>query len=314
MNFFRLIRWQNLIIIALTQYLVRHFLIEPFYKIQHISLQMNHIDFALFVLTIVLVSGAGYIINDIFDVKIDSINKPEKVIIGNCISEKKAYLYYYIMNGIAVLTGAYIGIKVGSFNLGLLFMVPIAVFYFYSLKYKRLFLWGNLVISLLTGFLVLIVWVFEFLIIRKNGIAFADGLRAYWFITYFVLAYALFAFLISLIREFVKDIEDMEGDSKWGCTTLPVVVGADNAKKIASLLAVIGIIVVVYFQIKLKNIGLGYLAGVLMIAVQGPFAYLAYKIWKAKEKADFHFASNIAKVIMVLGIITMLGVYFSIHL
>ncbi len=313
MTFLKLIRWQNLIIIALTQYLVRHFLIEPFYKIQHISLQMNQFDFAIFVFTIVLVSGAGYIINDIFDVNIDRINKPDKLIIGNTISEKNAYLYYYIMNGIAVLTGLYIGIKTGSFNLGLIFMVPIAVFYFYSLKYKRLFLWGNLVISLMTGFLVIVVWVFEFLIIRKNGIAFTEGRHAYWVITYFVLAYALFAFLITLIREFVKDMEDMEGDSKWGCTTLPVVVGIENAKKITVLLSFSGILLVVFFQIKLKNIGLGYLAALLMIAVQIPFAYLAFKIWKAKEKADFHYVSNIAKIVMVFGILTMLGVYFSLQ-
>lgn len=313
MTFLKLIRWQNLIIIVLTQYLVRHFLIEPFYKIQHISLQMSHLDFAIFVFTLVLVSGAGYIINDIFDINIDRINKPDKLIIGNTISEKKAYIYYYIMNGIALLTGIYIGIKTGSFNLGLIFMVPIAVFYFYSLKYKRLFLWGNLVISLMTGFLVIVVWVFEFLIIRKNGIAFTDGRHAYWIITYFVLAYALFAFLITLIREFVKDMEDMEGDSKWGCTTLTVVVGIENAKKIAALLSVFGIILVIFLQIKLKNVGFSYLAALLMIAVQIPFAYLSYKIWTAKEKTDFHYASNVAKVVMVLGILTMLGVYFNLN-
>lgn len=313
MSFFKLIRWQNLLIIALTQYLVRHCLIEPFYILQHINLQMNHLDFALFVLTIVLVSGGGYIINDIFDLNIDMINKPDKIIIGKTISEKKAYLYYYIMNGIAAITGIYLGIKSGSFNLGLVFMVPIMVFYFYSLKYKRLFLWGNFVIALLTGFLIIVVWVFEFLIIRKNGIAFAEGQHSFWIITYFVLAYAFFAFLVTLIREIIKDIEDLEGDSKWGCTTLAVVVGIENAKKIASLISLLGIAIVVFFQIKLQSIGLGYMAAVLMIAVQLPFAYLAYKVWKAKEKADFHFASNISKIIMVFGILTMIGIYFSLQ-
>ena len=111
MKLLKLIRWQNLIIIALSLYLVRHFLIEPFYKTQFIQLEMSNIDFAIFVITLVLISGAGYIINDIFDVNIDVINKPEKQIIGTQITEDKAYLFYYIMNGIAVLSALYIGIR-----------------------------------------------------------------------------------------------------------------------------------------------------------------------------------------------------------
>lgn len=313
MKLLKLIRWQNLIIIALSLYLVRHFLIEPFYKTQFIQLEMSNIDFAIFVLTLVLISGAGYIINDIFDVNIDVINKPEKQIIGTQITEDKAYLYYYIMNGIAVLSALYIGIKNTSFNLGLILLVPIAVFYFYSLKYKRMFLIGNLAVSFLTGCLIMIVWIYEFLIIRKNGIAFAEGYNIFWTITYFVIAYSVFAFLITLIREFIKDTEDVEGDSKWGCTTLPVVVGVEKSKKAASLLAVFGILLVAAFQYFLRNYNMGYYAAVLMIMVQLPFAYLAVIIWRAKDKKDLHYASNFAKICMLLGILTMTGVYFSLQ-
>ena len=313
MNFLKLIRWQNLIIIAVTQYFVRYFLIEPFYNLQKIALQMSNLDFFLLVLTIVLLAGAGYIINDIFDIQIDGINKPDKMIIGNLITEKKANMVYYVMNGIAIFIGMYLGIKVGSLSLGFSFIVCIAFFYFYSLKYKRLFLWGNFVVAFLTAFLLIIVWLFEFFAIRKNGIVFTEGIQAYWTITYFVLAYALFAFLISLIREFVKDIEDLEGDSKWGCTTLPVVIGVDKAKKIASILSFLGVFLIGFFQIKLKNVNLGYFAGILMIVVQVPFVYLGIKIWSAKEKADFHFTSNLSKIIMVLGILTMFAVFYSLQ-
>jgi len=313
MIYLRLIRWQNLIIIALIQYFTRYFLIAPFYKLQNISLQMNNMDFFLFVMTIVLIAGAGYIINDIFDVQIDAINKPDQVIIGNIISEKKASLIYYIMNGIAIITGIYSGIKVNSLSLGLIFIVLIAVFYFYSLKYKRLFLWGNFVIALLAALLLILVWLFEFFTIRKNGIAFTEGMQAYWTISYFVLAYALFAFIITLIREFVKDIEDIEGDSKWGCNTLPIVIGIDSTKKIAALLSFFVILLVAFFQIKLKSLNLGYFAGILTIVVQLPFTYLGFKIWTAREKADFHFVSNLSKIIMVLGILTMFTVFYSLQ-
>jgi len=313
MNFLRLIRWQNLIIIALTQYFTRYFLIEPFYRLQNISLQMSNLDFFLLVLTIVLISGAGYIINDIFDVQIDSINKPDKMTIGKSISEKNGYIIYYIMNGIAAITGIYLGIRVGSLSLGLVFIVGMAVFYFYSLKYKRLFLWGNFVVALLAALLLILVWLFEFFAIRKNGIIFTEGMQAYWTITYFVLAYALFSFIITLIREFIKDIEDMEGDSKWGCTTLPVVVGVEKTKKIAALLTFLSVLLIVLFQINLKTWDLGYFAGILMIVVQVPFTYLGIKIWIAKDKADFHFASNLSKIIMVIGVLTMFAVSYSLQ-
>ena len=313
MNFLKLIRWQNLVIIVLTQYFVRYFIINPFYNLQKISLQMNDQDFFLLVFSIILLAAGGYIINDIFDTQIDAINKPEKSIINNSISEKNAYLIYYILNSIAALIGIYLGIKVGSLSLGLSFIVGIAIFYFYSLKYKRLFLWGNFVVAFLSAFLLIIVWLFEFFAIRKNGIVFTEGMQVYWTITYFILAYAFFAFITTLIREFVKDIEDLEGDAKWGCTTLPVVVGVETTKKIAVGLSVFAILLIAFFQMKLKAWNLGYFAGILMMAVQFPFAFLCVKIWNAKEKADFHFASNLSKIIMVFGILTMFAVYFSLQ-
>jgi 4-hydroxybenzoate polyprenyltransferase len=274
---------------------------------------MNNLDFLLLVFAIVLLAAGGYIINDIFDLQIDRINKPDQLIVENSISERKANIIYVIMNIVAVLIGIYLGYKVGSISLGLSFLVCIAIFYFYSLKYKRLFLWGNFVVAFLGGFLLIVVWLFEFFAIRKNSIVFTEGLSIYWTITYFIFAYALFSFIISLIREFIKDIEDLEGDSKWGCTTLPVVVGVENTKKISAAIAVFAVCLLAFFQIKLKDMDLGYFAGILMITVQLPFLFLAYKIWTAKEQADYHFISNLSKIIMVIGILSMFAVYYSLQ-
>ncbi|MCX6232051.1 MAG: geranylgeranylglycerol-phosphate geranylgeranyltransferase [Bacteroidetes bacterium] len=313
MNFLKLIRWKNLLIIILIQYFTRYFIIAPFYKLQNISLQMGDLDFLLLVFAIVLLAAAGYIINDIFDLQIDRINKPDKLIVDNSISEKKANIIYVIMNTVAVLIGVYLGYKVGSINLGLSFLVCIAMFYFYSLKYKRLFLWGNFVIAFLGGFLLIIVWLFEFFAVRNNPLVFTEGLKIYWTISYFIFAYALFSFIITLIREFIKDIEDMEGDSKWGCTTLPVVVGVENTKKIAALLSFLSVAILAFFQMKLKDMDLGYFAGILMITVQLPFVFLGYKIWTAKAQEDYHFISNLTKIMMVIGILTMFGIYYNLQ-
>ncbi len=311
MIYLRLIRWQNLLIIALTQYMTRYFLIQPFYKLQQLQLQLSDFDFFLLVLTTVIIAAGGYIINDYFDLKIDPINKPDKLILGNKISATKAETAYYIINAIAVGIGVYLGYKVGSISIGLLFMVFATVLYFYSLKYKMLLLWGNLAVSLLSAFTVIIVWLFEFFAIHNNPLIFAQGINAYWGITYFVLAYALFAFLTTFIREIIKDIEDIEGDRRWGCTTLPIVAGIPVAKKVAAAIAVVSIIIIVWFQYVLKEINHGYVAALLVIVVQVPLAFLTYKIMNAKVKEDFHFVSNAAKIIMVLGILTMFAIFKS---
>ena len=312
MIYLRLIRWQNLLIIALTQYMTRYFLIQPFFKIQQLELQISNLNFFLLVLTTVMIAAGGYIINDYFDLKIDPINKPDKMILGAKINATKAETAYYIINALAVAIGVYLGYRVGSISIGLLFMVCATVLYFYSLKYKRLLLWGNVSIALLSAFTVIIVWLFEFFAVRNNGIAFVQGLQAYWGVTYFVLAYASFAFISTFIREIIKDIEDIEGDTRWGCTTLPIVAGIPVAKKIAASISILGIILVAWFQYVLKEINHGYISAILMIVVQVPFAYLAYKIMKAKEKEDFHFISNIVKIIMVLGILTMFAIFKSV--
>lgn len=275
---------------------------------------MGLLDFCLMTLSLVLITASGYIINDIFDVSIDIINKPNKVFIDSYLSTKSAYILYFVLNSIAVLIGIYLGYSVKSVNLGLLFFVPIAVFYFYSLKYKRLFLWGNISVSFLTSSLIILVWLFEFFHLRKNELVFAEGIQIFKVITYFVISYAFFAFITTLIREIIKDIEDIEGDSKWGCTTLPIVVGKEKAKKIAAVISVVGALSVIFLQQKLKSINMEYMAYLLIIVVQIPYLYLAVKLWKATDKADFHFLGNFAKLILIIGILTMLSVKYSIGL
>lgn len=275
---------------------------------------MGLLEFCLMTLAIILITAGGYIINDIFDVSIDTINKPDKVFIDIYISRGNAYKIYYIFNVIAVLIGFYLGYVVKSINLGMLFLVPIAVFYFYSLKYKRLFLWGNIAVSFLTSSLIILVWLFEFYYTHKNEIVFAEGIQIYRVITYFILSYAFFAFITTIIREIIKDIEDIEGDSKWGCTTLPIVFGKDKTKRIASVITLISAASVVFFQIKLKVLNMDYMAYLLVIVVQLPYVYLSIKLWKANKKEDFHFLGNFSKLILLLGILTMLGVKYSLDL
>jgi len=302
LSFIKLIRVPNLIIIILTQYLTRFCILQPLLKSQGISLQFSELDFFLLVLSTILIAGAGYIINDYFDLKIDNINKTEKIIIGRKISIKNSIILYVLMNVIAIGVGFYISQKVGNIKYVLIFVFIGFILLFYSAKYKNKFLSGNLIVSFLSAFVIIIVWIYEILALGKNQISIASQ----WEIMkLLVFGYSIFAFLVSLAREIIKDIQDVEGDRTFGCRTIPVVIGMKNSKLIVVGITIFTMLILAYgqylFYIYENNFICFY-----FILVQSLFIYLIYTIIKANEIKDFYFTGNLSKLIMLAGILSML--------
>ncbi|MEI6851631.1 MAG: UbiA family prenyltransferase, partial [Bacteroidota bacterium] len=216
LSYFKMIRPVNLLILAATQYLVLFFLIRPIMLLNHCDIMTSQLDFALFVLSNVLLAAAGYAINDFYDTRIDKINKPEKNVLLQGVPAKNAEMLCYILNGVACLLGFYCAWRVGFIKLGFLPLVVALALYFYALKYKRQFIVGNLVVSLVIAYSILVVWLFQYFAIvhaLKNDIAnaFAGIKNSLIFIHWFVIGFATFAFFITFIREIIKDIEDIEG-------------------------------------------------------------------------------------------------------
>jgi len=302
LSFIKLIRVPNLIIIVLTQYLTRFCILQPLLKSQGISLQFSELDFFLLVLSTILIAGAGYIINDYFDLKIDNINKTEKIIIGRNISIKNSIILYVLMNIIAIGVGFYISQKVGNIKYVLIFVFIGFLLLFYSAKYKNKFLTGNLIVSFLSAFVIIIVWIYEILALGKNQISIASQWEV---MKLLVLGYSIFAFLVSLAREIIKDIQDVEGDRTFGCRTIPVVVGITNSKLIVVGITILTMLILAYgqylFFIYENNFICFY-----FILVQLLFVYLIYTLIKANEIKDFRFTGNLSKLIMLAGILSML--------
>src|ERR1051325_4687756 len=150
--FLQLIRLPNLIIIAFTQYMIRFCLIQPILSLSDFDLQMKECEFALLVLATVFVSAAGYIINDYFDVRIDTINKPDQQVIDKGVKRRVAIIAHWILSALGVLIGIYLSWKSNILLTGgTLFAAAVIVLWFYSTSFKYKFLTGNLVVSLLTG-------------------------------------------------------------------------------------------------------------------------------------------------------------------
>lgn len=299
--FLRLIRFPNLLLMAFTQYMVRWCLIYPIFKIKGLELQMSELSFFFLALSTVLIGAAGYIINDYCDVNIDKINKPEKQIIDKYITRKSAMTVYWTINIIAVSIGIVLSYQIGMWSFSLIYFIMAGGLWYYSSTFKREFLIGNILIALFTALVPLISGLIELLLSYKEYVVIFPSLS---FKNIWILLFGLctFAFIITLLREIIKDIEDYEGDKKEGCQTLPVVVGIKGSKIITISISIITMIALAHLQtqqIQAKNIA-SFIY--FIFALQLPFAFLIFKIFSAKDKNDFKFASTLCKGIMFMGI------------
>ncbi|MDN3723681.1 geranylgeranylglycerol-phosphate geranylgeranyltransferase [Aequorivita sp. SDUM287046] len=292
MKYLNLIRYRNLLFLALVQILLKYSL---FPKV-HAETTLTNFGFFLLVIATLSIAAAGNIINDILDVEIDKINKPKTVLIGKKISEKTANSLFIILNILGVTLGFYLANSIGKPSFAALFILISALLYLYAAYLKGIFLIGNLLVSALVAISLLIVGLFELLPAISAENQFAQ--RAVFII---VFHYALFAFSLNFIREIVKDLEDINGDKNGGMNTLAIALGRKRTMKIVFALGAIltlGTVFYVYeYLYQLQIIVLYFL-----FAIIAPMLYFCIKAWEAETQSQFHFLSQLLKVIMFLGI------------
>lgn len=315
--FLKLIRLPNLLIIAFTQYMIRLCLVEPILNLAGLYIQMTDLEFMLLVLATVFIAAGGYVINDYFDVRIDNINKPEQLIIDKGVKRRVAMGAHAVLSSLGVAIGILLSWKCNILMAGgTLFTVSVIGLWFYSTSFKYQFLSGNIVISLFTGMVPFMVALFEvpLVIMRYNsklvqqqydfGSAVTDTLLLW------AGAYGITAFSLSLIREIIKDMEDVEGDKEYGCRTVPIFLGIKKAKIIVSgliLLFMAGIAYIQYMQLAAKD---KYSFLYFLALIQLPLLFVLFNVITAKEKKKFHYASVLVKFIMLTGICYLLMLKF----
>lgn len=293
--FLKLIRVPNLLMIIATQFLVKYFLFKPF----GIDITLSDFGFFLLALSMISLAAAGNIINDIYDVKTDKINKPEKQIIGTKISENVAFNWFFALNILGVAIGFYLSNLIGKPSFTALFVLPSAILYLYATQLKRTILVGNLVVSIMVAMIIVMMGIFDLYpaITPQNHVT-------QKMIFSILIDYAIFAFLINFLREMVKDQEDIKGDYNAGMETLPVVVGRNRTNKIIfsfCMLPLVGIVYYIYEYLYLNQIAVLY----VLILILGPLLYFLIKILTAKSKKDFRNLSLVLKFILLFGILSI---------
>lgn len=300
--FFRLIRWPNLLFIVLTQMLFRYFILPFVYLEGHAgyeSVKLLQPWFYMLVLASVCIAGAGYIINDYFDINIDMVNKSSKVIIGKFIKRRVAILLHAIFSLIGLVLSMYVGYQLQNILIPLFNFFAILMLLVYSSTFKKKLLIGNILISLLTAWVILVLTLAEYRFrISPHDIVWQRLLK-------FSFIYAGFAFIISLIREVIKDMEDMEGDIKYGCTTMPIVWGLPVSKVFTAVWIVVLVALLAALQIYVVQFGWWFSVIYSIITIIIPLIWVLRKLYKASTPAEFHQLSTVVKLIMLAGIISM---------
>ncbi len=300
--FFRLVRWPNLLFIAITQVLFRYFILPFVYLEGHKgyeSIKLNTSLFFLLVLASVCIAGAGYIINDYFDVNIDQVNKSSKVIIGRFIKRRWAIVFHALLSFVGLVLSMYVGYSLRNALIPLFNFFAIFLLLIYSTTLKKKLLIGNILISLLTAWVILVMTLAEYRFrISPHDIVWQRLLKLSFI-------YAGFAFIISLVREVVKDMEDMEGDMRYGCTTMPIVWGLPVSKVFSAVWIVVLTSMVAAIQIYLVQLGWWmsalYSIGALII----PLIWVLRMLYRANTPGQFHQLSTVIKLIMFAGILSM---------
>lgn len=299
-----LVRPLNLLIIIFTMYVVRFAFILTVFKENGLTLQVSEFSFAIFSLAFVLLAAGGYVINDCFDIKIDTVNKQDKVIVGKYIPVKSALTFYWILNIIGFLFGCVSSFQMNLPWISFIFLIYFSGLWLYSYLLKRTFLIGNLLIALFVAFVPLAAAMVELLPLLKS-IPNEDvdtRMVAFYIFGSYILVVFLFAFVISLAREIIKDIEDMEGDLSANCSTIPILLNKMYAKRIVQFLLLIVFIAIGFLEFYFILIRYLYFIIYIICFIQIPIILIVIKLNKSNTSHDFHRVSNWLKVIMALGI------------
>ena len=303
--FLRLVRSLNLFFIVLTQVLFYYCVLPFSFRLVEYTpkLFLQPSLFWLLCASSLLIAAAGYIINDYFDLNIDQVNKPEKQVVDSIIKRRWAILWHWGMSFLGVILSFYISWKLNNWVIGIANAGCVFLLMLYSSTFKRKVLIGNFIISILTAWVILVLFIAEWDLNRMTTGAVQIAMGRLFKLA---VVYAGFAFIISLVREVIKDIEDMEGDARYNCKTIPIVWGVTVAKVFSAVWLAVLLAAIVILQFYVLQFGWWWSIIYSIMFIIAPLIWIIVRLYRAVTKADFHWLSNMVKLVMMTGILSML--------
>lgn len=304
--YLQLLRVGNLTFAAILLYVMEKWVATPLLQLEQFGELMPWWILTLLIVSVVGIAAGGYVINDYFDVKIDRINRPDNLVVTRIISRDTAMNLFYGLTAVGVIAGMVVAWWAHSWTLLFTYVVIPGLLWFYSASYKRMFLIGNLVVAFASAIVPLLVAIANADYLHhlyQNALAYSPIVGELYVWTG---GFAAFAFLLTWVREIVKDIEDIEGDREMECRTLPIVWGGKVAKIIATLLLMAIAILIVYmlfavlpFSHEWKSLPTRYVVFGLIV----PILCSIVLLWAANNRTEYHRVQTIIKFAMFMGML-----------
>lgn len=287
--YFKLIRWKNLFLIAYVFILLKYILFPSF----NLNTLLSNFQFLILLISVLLITAAGYIINDIFDINADKINKPTKVFVSTKITVEQAKAWYKITNAFGIILGVLLAINIQKPSYSFLFIGTSILLYYYSKQLKKTPFIGNLAVAFIIALSILLAPLFEIDFTIQN--------KSQQTVIQFIMLLSFLAFVLNLTREIVKDIIDVNGDYNLNNKTLPILFGRRRSKYFALILCSFTILFLLYLILHFSK---QYKFTVLYLVVFNllPILYIAVKLNTSKTKKQFQKISTLLKICMFLGI------------
>lgn len=304
--YLQLLRVGNLTFVAILLYVMEKWVATPLLQLEQFGELMPWWILTLLIVSVIGIAAGGYVINDYFDVKIDRINRPDNLVVTRIISRDAAMNLFYGLTAVGVIAGTVVAWWAHSWTLLFTYVVIPGLLWFYSASYKRMFLIGNLVVAFASAIVPLLVAIANADYLHhlyQNALAYSPIVGELYVWTG---GFAIFAFLLTWVREIVKDIEDIEGDREMECRTLPIVWGDKVAKIIATILLVVIAILIVYmlfavlpFSHEWKSLPTRYVVFGLIV----PILCSIVLLWAANNRTEYHRVQTIIKFAMFMGML-----------
>ena len=274
----------------------------------YVDLALTDINYILLVIATVCIAAGGYVINNIMDQDTDEIAKPQNRVVGVSISETMAYNWYIGLTIVGVGIGFYLSNVIYKPTFASMFILVATLLYMYATSFKQIPVLGNVVVALMLSTSIIIIGLFDILpaIDVDNRFRMKEAFDI-------LIHYAIFAFIINLIREIVKDMEDMDGDYQSGINSLPIAIGVQKTKIIVGVLTVISIGILAYY-VNSNLFELDYVVYYAIILIVGPLIYFGVKLLNATTKKEFHHLSLVLKVILFFGILSVAVIVYNLKL
>lgn len=306
-NILQLVRWSNLFFLGALVYVMDKWVVS--YILDTNMFYDQGLPWYLLLLiaaATILIAAGGYVINDYFDIKIDRINRPDQLIVSQYISKKSAMRLSICLSGVGIVCGLVAAWLLRSSTIGILFIIIPGLLWFYSSSYKRLLIIGNVTIALLSALSIMMVAIAN---VAQLQLLYGDIL-SYTSLEHDIYAwvggFSLFAFLLTWIREIVKDLQDQMGDRELECHSMPIVWGNIVTKIVVTALIVLTTVLIGWFWYSLlpfDHSWHSFSTRYIVLAIIIPLWGALWLLWAAKIPSDYRTCQLVLKLTMFLGML-----------